>query len=224
MWKHGITGKFFLQPSDAQSLASLLFLISSPFGTPSWLTTSLDFNVPTQPDPSNWIPRLGRGANSSPNVPFGGGEGVVSLEDPGKPSGDPPIGGRLSLFFHQWESSISDAWVLSTIRSGLYLKFNSLPPPVFLACPVSRDRTKWELVSSAISHLLDIKAIQLVPPTQQGLGFYSRLFIVPKSSGGLEGHLGPKSLEPVYNLSPVQDAHSFYHPRVYPAWRFLVID
>lgn len=49
-------------------------------------------------------------------------------------------------------------------------------------------------MAAAISHLLDIKAIELVPPDQRRLGFYSRLFLVPKSSGSWRAILDLKSL------------------------------
>lgn len=49
-------------------------------------------------------------------------------------------------------------------------------------------------VNLAIQHLLDIKAIQPVPRNQWGEGFYSRLFLVQKSSGGWRAILDLKSL------------------------------
>lgn len=49
-------------------------------------------------------------------------------------------------------------------------------------------------MSAEITHLLDIKAIERVPRDQHGTGFYSVLFLVPKSSGGCRGILNLKQL------------------------------
>lgn len=45
-----------------------------------------------------------------------------------------------------------------------------------------------------IQHLLDIEAIEPVPRDQERAGFYSILFLVPKSSGGWRGILNLKQL------------------------------
>lgn len=49
-------------------------------------------------------------------------------------------------------------------------------------------------MATAIAHLLEIKAIEMVPHAQHRSGFYSRLFLVPKSSGGWQAILDLKSL------------------------------
>lgn len=122
----------------------------------------------------------------------GGGVSLVGQDN--SPSSPPPIGGCLSLFLSQWEASISDAWVLNTISLGLSLEFTSLPPSRFIPCPISQDKLKRDLVSAAIDHLFQIAAIERVPLSQQGQGFYSRLFVVKKSSGGWRAILDLKSL------------------------------
>lgn len=106
----------------------------------------------------------------------------------------PPIGGQLSLHFHQWEATTSDTWVLTTVRSGLVLEFLSAPPKFFPRCPVSRDAAKWHLMEAAIQHLLEIQTIEPVPQEHQGQGFYSILFVIQKNSRGFRAILDLKHL------------------------------
>lgn len=94
-----------------------------------------------------------------------------------------PIGDRLLHFTHQWETSTTDAWVLQTVRLGLTLEFLSSPLNHFITCPVSNNQEKRQLMDAEIHHLLNICAIETVPAEQRGTGFYSILFLVPKSSG-----------------------------------------
>lgn len=49
-------------------------------------------------------------------------------------------------------------------------------------------------MEAEIQHLLDIRAIEQVPVDQRGCGFYSILFLVPKSSGGQRAILNLKDL------------------------------
>lgn len=137
--------------------------------------------------------RLDKGLDLLTSGPFEGAAVVPSV-GPGDSLLDLSIGGRLSLFADQWDITISDAWVRSTICFGLSLEFSSTPPKFFLRCSSSQDRIKSARLDSAIQHLLDIKAIDPVPSSEQTLGFYSRIFLVPKSSGGWRAILDLKSL------------------------------
>lgn len=49
-------------------------------------------------------------------------------------------------------------------------------------------------MEAEIPHLFSIKAIEPVPVSQEGTGFYSTVFLVPKSSGGHRGILNLKYL------------------------------
>lgn len=75
----------------------------------------------------------------------------------------PPIGGKLSLFIDHWELTTTDNWVLSTIRRGILLEFLSSPQNHFMQCPVSNSCVKQSLMESPMQHLLDIRAIEVVP-------------------------------------------------------------
>lgn len=80
-----------------------------------------------------------------------------------------------------------------TTSLGLSIEFIGCPPSRFLRCliPTSPD---LDLLTTEISHLLTIRAIESVPPSQHRTGFYSVLFLVPKSSGGWRGILNLKHL------------------------------
>ncbi|XP_070607583.1 uncharacterized protein [Erythrolamprus reginae] len=105
-----------------------------------------------------------------------------------------PIGGRLAYFSSSWRLTSKDPWVIDTVQKGLLLEFTSPPPKRFISCPSPRSSSDCSRMEEAISHLLSIRAIQPVPPGQKGRGFYSILFMVPKSSGGWRAILDLKKL------------------------------
>ncbi|XP_053149582.1 uncharacterized protein LOC128344105 [Hemicordylus capensis] len=92
------------------------------------------------------------------------------------------VGGRLAFFAHQWTRTSTDAWVQRIVSQGYSLEFLSRPPDRFLSSPLSRNIRKQALMLKAIRHLLDIRAIELVPPEEAGHGVYSILFLVPKKT------------------------------------------
>ena len=98
-----------------------------------------------------------------------------------------PVGGRLTQFLHHWEKFTTDVWVLSVIRGGLDLVFQERPPLSDSPIPMSQtsDKEKFRLLSEEVQSLLLKRVIEEIPPTQSTPGFYSRLFLVPKKTGGM---------------------------------------
>ena len=98
-----------------------------------------------------------------------------------------PVGGRLTQFLHHWEKFTTDVWVLSVIRGGLDLVFQERPPLSDSPIPMSQtlDKEKFRLLSEEVQSLLLKNVIEEIPPTQSTPGFYSRLFLVPKKTGGM---------------------------------------
>ena len=98
-----------------------------------------------------------------------------------------PVGGRLSQFLHHWEKFTTDVWVLSVIRGGLDLVLQERPPLSDSPIPMSQtsDKEKFRLLSEEVQSLLLKRVIEEIPPTQSTPGFYSRLFLVPKKTGGM---------------------------------------
>jgi hypothetical protein len=98
-----------------------------------------------------------------------------------------PVGGRLTQFIHHWEKFTTDVWVLSVIREGLDLVFQERPPLSDSPIPMSQtsDKEKFRLLSEEVQSLLLKRVIEEIPLTQLTPGFYSRLFLVPKKTGGM---------------------------------------
>lgn len=145
-----------------------------------------EFNEPQRPYPGrqgNWTGlALDTDNSSKVSDPFMA-QGVIPFVAPAEVKTNTPIGGCLGLFA-QWEATLSDAWVIDTVRFHLSLDFLSTSLSFFIRCSVSNDTIKRDLMDLSIQHLLDIQAIQLVPQDQHGQGFYSILFMVPKNLGG----------------------------------------
>ncbi|XP_013923000.1 PREDICTED: uncharacterized protein LOC106549784, partial [Thamnophis sirtalis] len=83
--------------------------------------------------------------------------------------------------------------ILNTVHHSLTLKFLSFPPRTFVHCPIPTSTHKRQLMQVEIGHLLEM-AIEKVPRGQEGKEFYSILFLVPKSSGGVRAILDLKKL------------------------------
>ena len=83
-----------------------------------------------------------------------------------------------------WESWGADAWVIQVLRYGYRVPFRSRPPlsPVPLFLPsYSPNSSRGLALSDAVSALVEKEAIEIAPPSP---GFYSRLFVTPKVTGG----------------------------------------
>ncbi|XP_039222273.1 serine/threonine-protein kinase NIM1 isoform X1 [Crotalus tigris] len=169
-------------------------ITGSPFGQPQTGTGPRPLVLSTRDwSASRTVPHPDPGHNSSPSGPFEAQEDALSNE--GSDSrGTPPIGGRLSLYSDVWAATTTDSWVLNTIAQGLMLEFWSSPLDRFRTCPTPTNKNRAALMSEAISHLSQIWAIEPVPEDQKRWGFYSTLFVVPKSSGDWTAILDLKGL------------------------------
>ena len=97
----------------------------------------------------------------------------------------PPVGGRLQKFWKIWRDLGASPWVVRTLKVGYTLPFSSHPALARSPVVVSgyKDRAKQETLLDQVEQLLQKGAIEPVE-CQNSLGFYSRLFIVPKKKGG----------------------------------------
>ena len=83
-----------------------------------------------------------------------------------------------------WESWGADAWVVQVLRYGYRVPFRSRPPLSRVQIPLpsySPNSIRGLALSDAVSALVEKEAIEIVPPSP---GFYSRLFVTPKVTGG----------------------------------------
>ena len=92
-----------------------------------------------------------------------------------------PVGGRLSQFVSHWEQKKAHPSIIRIIQEGYRLPFRERP--ILTRQPGIHsgyvDSTKQDALLNSIQDLLSKKAIEVVH-TQNSLGFYSRLFLVPK--------------------------------------------
>ena len=93
----------------------------------------------------------------------------------------PPVGAILQENWQNWEQLKASSWVVSILKHGYKLSFQSNPPlqriPVFFKPPESQQRR--QLLELEIKSLANKRAIELVQPGKPA--FYSRMFLVPKS-------------------------------------------
>ena len=93
----------------------------------------------------------------------------------------PPVGGRLCSFRRDWQTSKYSSNVLNIITNGYVLPFLSKPNLVRFSLIPSEYKTlqKDQALADCIQSLLSKNAIERVENVKF-LGFYSRLFLVPK--------------------------------------------
>ena len=99
-----------------------------------------------------------------------------------------PTGGRLYHFRKAWKNISTDKWTQSVIRNGYRIQFRVRPKltrvvPQFLRATPS-DPEKIQLLQTEVKSMLDKHAIEPVSSCHPKGGYYSRLFLVRKKSGG----------------------------------------
>ena len=92
-----------------------------------------------------------------------------------------PVGGRLRSFRRDWQTNKCSSNVLNIITNGYVLPFLSKPNLVRFPLILSEYKTlqKDQALADCIQSLLSKNAIERVENVKS-LGFYSRLFLVPK--------------------------------------------
>ena len=136
---------------------------------------------------TNRFPQVGGNRTSeAPGVVFDpttGGEGVETPppNDSLKGSLSPPVGGRLRSFRRDWQTNKCSPNVLNIITNGYVLPFLSKPNLVRFPLILSeyKARQKDQALATCIQSLLSKNAIERMENVKS-LGFYSRLFLVPK--------------------------------------------
>ena len=113
-----------------------------------------------------------------------------------------PLTGRTKFFQENWSKLTSDKTVLQTI-SGLQIPFQSCPKlQKIIPVTLPHSREEYETLSQEIQSLKDKDAITEIPSTQAK--FISRLFTVPKRSGGETTCDKPCSSEQSHLQSTIQ--------------------
>ena len=127
----------------------------------------------------------GGNASQSSNQSFSSGRGKPKEtplpNDSLKASLSPPVGGRLRSFRRDWQTNKCSSNVLNIITNGYVLPFLSKPNLVRFPLILSeyKDHQKDQALATCIQSLLSKNAIKRVENVKS-LGFYCRLFLVPK--------------------------------------------
>ena len=132
-----------------------------------------------------------KGANQIESPGFREGLGFVPVPNSHQKQ---PVGGRLSLFLDGWKKVTSDRWILSIVQQGLKLSFISTPEQEGIKITKFNSVKQNEVVLEEVKELLRKQAIETVPDSQIGTGYYSTFFMVPKKDGGFRPILNLKRL------------------------------
>ena len=92
-----------------------------------------------------------------------------------------PVGARLQNFWQIWLDLGAGPKVIQILKEGYTLPFRTRPKltrsPTVISCYVNPHRNSYLL--EALHQLIDKNAVELVQ-NQRSLGFFNRLFLVPK--------------------------------------------
>ena len=108
------------------------------------------------------------------------------------------VGGCLTQHWRQWQAVGAETWVVTVLRDGYRVPFKDSPPP--LSCtPVSfptyrPGSPRAQALRQEVEAMLAKGALEIA--RDPGPGFYSRLFLVEKATGGWR---------PVIDLSHLND-------------------
>ena len=127
----------------------------------------------------------------------------VKAKEPGRSQHDGVllpmrVGGCLSPHWRQWQAIGAETWVVTVLRDGYRVPFTDSPPPL-ARTPVSFP-TYWagspraQALRQEVEAMLAKGALEIA--RDPGPGFYSRLFLVEKATGGWR---------PVIDLSHLND-------------------
>ena len=148
-------------------------------------------NPSREGEDSECVIPTGEGKDSVCTVPTRGGEnsGCTVSETPNLvqfksvfiQEKDLPVGGRLRQFLPEWEKHGSHQLITGLIKDGYKLPFRERPNLSRVPCIISSYAgfDKQNALWTSIQDLLQKGAVEVVH-TPESVGFYSRLFLVPK--------------------------------------------
>ena len=113
------------------------------------------------------------------------------------PATQGPVGGRLQRFWRQWKDRGAHPWVVGVLRWGYIIQFNTEPTLVHYPTVESgyQDQTMNTFLLEAVQKLIEKDAIEEIYK-HDSPGYYSRLFLTPKASGGWRPIIDLKPLNP----------------------------
>ena len=96
------------------------------------------------------------------------------------------VGGFLAPHWRRWQTIGAESWVMTVLRDGYHVPFKDSPPPLSrtpVLFPTYRAGSPWaQALQQEVEAMLAKGALEIA--LDPGPGFYSRLFLVEKASGG----------------------------------------
>ena len=95
-----------------------------------------------------------------------------------------PVGGRLQIFYKNWEKIGAHPFVIQVLRDGYKLEFASTPPLTVKPPPLLRlPPDQQQILDTEMQKFVDNNVLEPVPDISIP-GFYSTLFLRPKTDQG----------------------------------------
>ena len=118
---------------------------------------------------------------------------VLGFTQVQRPVDSPQVAGRISQFATNWKAITEDQWILRTVQ-GFHIPFREEPCQMRLPRPYHYSEEQMKLLREEVASLLGKGAVQVVDPTLSAEGFYSALFLVPKTEGRMRPVINLKAL------------------------------
>ena len=114
------------------------------------------------------------------------------------------VGGCLSSHWRRWQEIGAETWVVTVLRDGYRVPFKASPPPL-ARTPVSfptyrAGSPRAQALRQEVEAMLAKGALEIA--RDPGPGFYSRLFLVEKATGGWRPVIDLSHLNDFVQLTP----------------------
>ena len=114
------------------------------------------------------------------------------------------VGGCLAPHWRQWQEIGAETWVVTVLRDGYRVPFKDSPPPL-VRTPVSfptyrAGSPRAQALRQEVEAMLAKGALEIA--RDPGPGFYSRLFLVEKATGGWRPVIDLSHLNDFVQLTP----------------------
>ena len=114
------------------------------------------------------------------------------------------VGGCLSSHWRRWQEIAAETWVVTVLRDGYRVPFKDSPPPL-ARTPVSfptyrAGSPRAQALRQEVEAMLAKGALEIA--RDPGPGFYSRLFLVEKATGGWRPVIDLSHLNDFVQLTP----------------------
>ena len=114
------------------------------------------------------------------------------------------VGGCLSPHWRRWQEIGAETWVVTVLRDGYHVPFKDFPPPLArtpVSFPMYRAGSpRAQALRQEVEAMLAKGALEIA--RDPGPGFYSRLFLVEKATGGWRPVIDLSHLNDFVQLTP----------------------